>query len=78
MIKYENECCDCANNTYPCYPCQCGKTKVPHVYCDDCDDDGDIYYFEGHHLCEDCIRNKLDADVKLSNLRLVDPYEDKN
>ena len=45
MTKYENECCDCATESYPCMGSACPNRNVKHLYCDKCKDhyllDGD-------------------------------------
>lgn len=60
MIKYENECCDCAVPAYPCIGESCRRRRVPHYYCDNCGGEyEDIYEFEGEELCIECIEQKL-------------------
>ena len=47
MIKYENECCDCATESYPCLGSACPNRNVKHLYCDECDDDCEELYNYG-------------------------------
>lgn len=56
MIKYENECCDCAVPAYPCLGEACNLRHVKHLYCDTCKDDvGVLYLYDGQELCIDCL-----------------------
>ena len=58
MVKYENECCGCATPAYPCMGDACTRRKVPHLYCDWCNEDvEDLYKYEGEQVCVDCILN---------------------
>ena len=60
MIKYENECCDCAVPAYPCIGEGCPNRNVPHYYCDECGEESyDLYEFDGQQLCIDCIEKRL-------------------
>lgn len=57
MKQYENECVDCG---LPCIGDACPHRKVPHYYCDECDEEETLYYFEGRELCINCIINMLE------------------
>jgi hypothetical protein len=64
MIKYENECCDCATPAYPCIGELCPNRRVPHYYCDECRSECDgeyehLYEYYGEELCLDCIEKRL-------------------
>jgi hypothetical protein len=58
MRKYEDACCGCATESYPCMGSSCPNRNVLHVYCDickeDCDPD-DVYDVGGEDVCEDCL-----------------------
>lgn len=58
MIRYENQCCDCAVDAYPCRGVSCPRRNTKVYYCDRCDSeiDGDIYEVDSKDLCEDCLR----------------------
>ncbi len=61
MIIYENECCDCATEGYPCLGDACPEISVPHLYCDWCSEEADeLYEYEGEQVCIDCILESLD------------------
>ena len=61
MIRYENQCCDCATPGYPCIGSACPKRNVKIYICDDCGDEvEDLYYYDGEELCIDCIQKRLD------------------
>jgi formylmethanofuran dehydrogenase subunit E len=56
MIKYENECCGCATESYPCNP-WCKRKKVPHFFCDRCGDEyneNELKYINGQQYCDSC------------------------
>lgn len=55
MIKYENECCDCATEGYPCLGSDCPNRHVLHCYCDKCGFETRLYEFDDRQLCEDCL-----------------------
>jgi len=62
MIKYKNDCCGCANATYPCLGSSCPKRNVPHYYCDECGDEFDgeelCIWDDDSHLCKECLFDK--------------------
>ena len=61
MIKYENECCGCATESYPCMGSACPNRKVPHFYCDKCGEDvEELYKIDGEELCEDCLLDNFE------------------
>ena len=59
MIIYENECCDCATDGYPCKGDSCKRLRVPHYYCDGaCGEEhspDDLYDADGDMLCAACL-----------------------
>ena len=59
MIKYQNDCCDCAAPAYPCLGDTCTLRHAPHYYCDETK----LFYFDGEQLCIDCIENLLDEVI---------------
>lgn len=64
MIRYENQCCDCATTGYPCLGTTCPCRHVKIYECDNCNeevDDGELYEFEGEQLCIDCIKERLNV-----------------
>ena len=59
--RYENECCGCATESYPCIGESCKNRNVPHYYCDDCKHEVDtLYYYGTQQLCGDCILKKME------------------
>lgn len=58
MIKYENDCVGCPDGV-PCMGSTCPNRNVPHFYCDDCENEDDLYEFDGEQLCADCILARL-------------------
>ena len=74
MVRFENDCCDCAVPAYPCRGADCPNRHVAHVYCDNCGgevvdddlwDDGN-----GMYICTDCLERKL------QDLGIDTEYED--
>lgn len=60
-IRYENECCDCETDNYPCRGIMCPLRSVPHFYCDHCGDEVEtLYHFDDQELCIDCIEKRLE------------------
>lgn len=57
MIKYENDCVSCGQS---CIGSACPHCRVAHFYCDECEEETDIYHFDGEELCIDCIESRLD------------------
>jgi hypothetical protein len=60
MIKYENDCCGCATESYPCDP-YCKRKKTPHFYCDHCGEEDALYWLDGKQLCISCVENELES-----------------
>ena len=61
MIKYENECCGCATESYPCLGSSCPNRKVPHLLCDRCGEDvEELYKVDGEELCEECLKDNFE------------------
>lgn len=62
MIRYENHCCNCATEGYPCRGKHCENRRVEAHYCDKCNcpidrDLGGIYVVGGLELCEECLKD---------------------
>lgn len=57
MIKYKNECVDCG---LPCIYDACCYFRVPHFICDDCNEEDDLYEFDGEQLCLRCVKKRLE------------------
>lgn len=60
MVKYENHCCGCAVPGYPCMGASCPLLKVEVHYCDSCNEETQLYHYEGLELCIDCIEERLE------------------
>ena len=56
MVIVESDCCDCG---LPCIYDSCKYYKVIRYVCDNCEDETDIYEFDGQELCIDCIEKLL-------------------
>ena len=57
MIVIENECVDCG---YPCIYEACRFYRVVRYYCDLCGEEADLWRFDGHELCAECILKQLE------------------
>lgn len=57
MKEIENECVDCG---LPCMGNSCPNRNVVRFYCDQCTEEADLYYFDGHELCIECIQKQLE------------------
>lgn len=61
MIRYENRCCDCSTESYPCQGSECSLRKIPVLECDCCHEEVDELYEYGYEqLCRDCVLERLD------------------
>lgn len=58
MIEYENECVGCPPEI-GCLGKFCPNRRVPHLYCDECGEETDLYWYEDEQLCADCVIDKL-------------------
>ena len=80
MIRYENQCCDCAVPGYPCLGDSCPRLNVPVHYCDSCNDDVHAAYeMDGEHYCEnhaqeylkDCFNNlSIDEQAEILKIKI--------
>lgn len=64
MIRYENQCCDCAVPLYPCRGSSCPLRHVKIYECDECGEEvdaGELYDFDGEELCIECVKERLDV-----------------
>lgn len=57
MKQTTNECVDCG---LPCLGDSCPYRNVTRLYCDECGDETDLYYYDGQELCIDCIEKNLE------------------
>lgn len=58
MKKITNECVDCG---LPCLGNSCPHRNVTRYYCDDCcEEQEQIYYYDGEELCIYCIEKRLE------------------
>ena len=60
MKRLENECVGCTSIGLHCIGSSCPKLNVPHWYCDDCEEEKQLYHFDGQELCIDCITKQLE------------------
>ena len=62
MITYEDECCGCATESYPCIGSACHNRNVKHLYCDKCKDDVEkLYKYDGQEICEECLLKEFEV-----------------
>ena len=59
MIKIENECVDCPQDI-GCIGNICPYLNVPRFYCDECDNEDELFWYEDEQLCIDCIVKRLE------------------
>lgn len=62
-VRYENECFDCATESYPCKGDSCPYRHVRRLYCDNCGDVFDKLYIgvSGKELCAECALEELEV-----------------
>jgi hypothetical protein len=59
MIVTENECVGCPPDM-GCIGTSCPYLNVTRFYCDECDDEAELYWFDDEQLCIDCIIQRLE------------------
>ena len=59
MKRIEDDCVDCPREI-GCFGSSCPLKNVPHYYCDECGDEGRLYYFNGQDLCRYCLLEKME------------------
>ena len=55
--RIESECVSCG---MPCLREACPKFAVIKYYCDKCDEEAELFKYDGKELCIDCIEDMLD------------------
>lgn len=60
MIRIENECVDCPSDM-GCIGNSCPYLNVPRFYCDECNHEDKLYWYENEQLCIDCIIKRLES-----------------
>lgn len=65
MTKYENECCNCSTESYPCIGNDCKMRAVPHYFCDKCEEEIDdiLYELDGREFCRECVLDEIPQKV---------------
>ena len=59
MITYEDECVGCPTEM-GCMGSACPNRNVPHLYCDQCEQEvDDLYEWDGKQVCTDRIVKSL-------------------
>ena len=59
MREYSNECVGCPPER-GCLGDSCPNRHVLRFYCDGCDEETQLYEYEGEELCIDCIEERLE------------------
>ena len=57
MIRVENECIGC---DWPCIYESCPYWAVARLYCDECEEEKQLYWYDNQQLCLDCIEARLE------------------
>lgn len=74
--KIENHCVSCGQ---PCLGNACVYRNVPVFYCDNCENEGAKYRYNGEDLCENCVKTfikdefdelSITEQAELLNMRL--------
>lgn len=58
MRETTNECVGCPPEM-GCLGDSCPNRNVTRLYCDECGDETQLYYYDGQELCIDCITELL-------------------
>lgn len=70
MVEFEKgeSCVGCPQG---CIDCGRKHSSVPHMYCDDCNQEFEtLYKYDGNQLCKDCLTDRVILDTPE-----VDPYD---
>ena len=59
LIVIESDCVDCPKEL-GCVFTACPYYQVKRYYCDRCESEEDLYYWDGEQLCADCILQQLE------------------
>lgn len=59
MIKIEDECVGCPPDI-GCLGSQCPYKNVVRFYCDECEEEHRLYWYDDEQLCIDCIEARLE------------------
>ena len=59
MVIYEDRCVGCSTIFGYCLGGMCPNNHVAIHVCDECEDETDLYEFDGQELCIECIKEKL-------------------
>ena len=57
MIRFENECVGCE---WPCIYEACPYWAVARTYCDECEEENQLYWWDEQQLCLGCIEARLE------------------
>lgn len=60
MKKVENECVGCKDLGLYCMGASCPNRNVVRYYCDNCDCEEQLYYYDGGEYCLNCIAKMLE------------------
>lgn len=82
-MRIENECCNCATESYPCLGSRCDRRKVKHFFCDECgaeESSEDLYVVEDgldhKELCRECFIEYQDTNcTRVSDLEKEGYYD---
>jgi hypothetical protein len=64
LVAYENQCCDCATESYPCIGNNCSMRHVRVLICDECKDEVDRLYVNpitNEQVCLDCLLKDIET-----------------
>lgn len=59
MKTINDECVGCPPEI-GCFGNSCPYKNVTRYYCDDCQNENELYHFEGDELCAECVLKRLD------------------
>lgn len=77
MRREENDCVGCSSIGLYCIGPSCPNRHRIHHYCDSCEKEKILYYYDDGELCEDCIEEHLAEGVEFDDLELEEvDYDD--
>lgn len=60
MRRIESDCVHCPPDL-PCLGDTCPYNQVQHFYCDECNEETTLYYYDDQELCIDCLLERMEV-----------------
>lgn len=61
MKSVTNECVGCTSIGLYCLGISCPNRSVVRFYCDRCEEETKLYYYNGDEICKECLLKEFDV-----------------